>query len=153
MDIILATNPAHVNSMSRHPFYQQIRLPVNIKRFVLKHLMQHGHHVKGGDCLAKTIIFARNHNHAKFIEERFNHHYPRLEAGNFARVLDNKAKYTQSLIDDFGETKKTPHIAISNDMLDTGIDVRKVLKSCLVCQKHGGHGTSRCPISVCRLPQ
>jgi type I site-specific restriction endonuclease len=44
---------------------------------VLQHLMQHGHKVDGGDRLAKTIIFARNHEHARFIEERFNHHYPR----------------------------------------------------------------------------
>ena len=40
--------------------------------------MEHGHTVEGGDRLAKTIIFARNHEHAKFIEERFNHHYPQL---------------------------------------------------------------------------
>ena len=43
---------------------------------VLQHLMEHGHKVEGGDRLAKTILFARNHEHAKFIEERFNHHYP-----------------------------------------------------------------------------
>ena len=51
---------------------------------VLQHLMEHGHKVDGGDRLAKTIIFARNHDHATFIEERFNHHYPRY-AGHFAR--------------------------------------------------------------------
>jgi type I restriction enzyme, R subunit len=50
---------------------------------VLQHLMEHGHKVEGGDRLAKTIIFARNHEHAKFIEERFNHHYPH-HAGHFA---------------------------------------------------------------------
>ena len=46
---------------------------------VLQHLMEHGHRVEGGDRLAKTIIFARNHEHAKFIEERFNHHYPAVQ--------------------------------------------------------------------------
>ena len=92
---------------------------------VLQHLMEHGHTVDGGDRLAKTIIFARNHDHAVFIEERFNHHYP-LYAGHFARIIDHQAKYPQSLIDDFSLKDKAPHIAISVDMLDTGIDVPEV---------------------------
>ena len=92
---------------------------------VLQHLMENGHKVEGGDRLAKTIIFARNHEHAKFIEKRFNHHYPHY-AGHFARIIDNYAKYPQSLIDDFSQKDKAPHIAISVDMLDTGIDVPEV---------------------------
>ncbi len=92
---------------------------------VLQYLMEHGHKVDGGDRLAKTIIFARNHDHAKFIEERFNHHYPHFK-GQFARIIDNYAKYPQSLIDDFSQYEKAPHIAISVDMLDTGIDVPEV---------------------------
>lgn len=92
---------------------------------VLKHVMTHGHKVNGGDRLAKTIIFARNHDHAKFIEERFNYHYPHYK-GHFARVIDNQAKYPQSLIDDFTQADKDPVIAISVDMLDTGIDVPEV---------------------------
>ena len=92
---------------------------------VLQHLMEHGHKGDGGDRLAKTIIFARNHEHAKFIEERFNHHYPHY-AGRFARVIDNYVNYPQNLIDDFSQKDKAPHIAISVDMLDTGIDVPEV---------------------------
>ena len=92
---------------------------------VLQHLMENGHKVEGGDRLAKTIIFARNHDHARFIEDRFNHHYPQY-AGHFARIIDNYAKYPQSLIDDFSIKDKAPHIAISVDMLDTGIDVPEV---------------------------
>ena len=92
---------------------------------VLQHVMEHGHKVEGGDRLAKTILFARNHEHAKFIEERFNHHYPHY-AGHFARVIDHYAKYPQSLLDDFSQKDKTPHIAISVDMLDTGIDIHEV---------------------------
>ena len=92
---------------------------------VLQHLMEHGHTVDGGDRLAKTIIFARNHAHATFIEERFNHHYPRY-AGHFARIIDHHAAYPQSLLDDFARKDKAPHIAISVDMLDTGIDVPEV---------------------------
>jgi type I restriction enzyme R subunit len=92
---------------------------------VLCHLMEQGHQVEGGDRLAKTIIFARNHQHAAFIEERFNAHYPKY-AGQFARVIDNTIKHAQDLIDDFELQDKAPHIAISVDMLDTGIDVPAV---------------------------
>jgi len=92
---------------------------------VLQHLMENGHKVAGGDRLAKTIIFARNHDHAVFIEQRFNHHYPHYK-GHFARVIDHYAKYPQSLIDDFSQKDKAPHIAVSVDMLDTGIDVPEV---------------------------
>ena len=92
---------------------------------VLQHLMEHGHTVDGGDRVAKTIIFARNHAHATFIEERFNHHYPHYK-GHFARIIDHYAKYPQSLLDDFSQKNKPPHIAISVDMLDTGIDIPEV---------------------------
>lgn len=93
---------------------------------VLQHLMEHGRKVDGGDRLGKTIVFARNHEHAKFIEERFNHHYPHL-AGHFTRIIDNYANYPQSLLDDFSQKDETPHIAISVDMLDTGIDVPEIV--------------------------
>jgi type I restriction enzyme R subunit len=91
----------------------------------LQHLMEHGHKVAGGDRLAKTLIFARNHHHAAFIEQRFNHHYPHLK-GQFARVIDNQVAYAQSLIDDFAQTERLPQIAISVDMLDTGIDIPEI---------------------------
>ena len=92
---------------------------------VLQHLMEHGHTVEGGDRLAKTILFARNHTHAQFIEERFNHHYPQHK-GHFARIIDHYAMYPQSLLDDFSQKNNAPHIAISVDMLDTGIDIPEV---------------------------
>ncbi len=92
---------------------------------VLQHLMEHGHKVEGGDRLAKTIMFARNHEHAKFIENRFNYHYPQHK-GHFARIIDHYATYPQSLLDDFSQKGKVPHIAISVDMLDTGIDIPEV---------------------------
>ncbi len=95
---------------------------------MLKHLMQNGLKVDGGDRLGKTIIFAVNQKHADFISRRFEHHYPHLK-GDFARVITHSVNYPQTLIDDFSSTKpvKTPHIAISVDMLDTGIDVPEVL--------------------------
>lgn len=93
---------------------------------VLAHVMTHGLKVEGGDRLGKTIIFAKNQAHAEFIEERFNANYPAL-AGHFARVITFKTEYAQSLIDDFSVPDKAPHIAISVDMLDTGIDVPEVV--------------------------
>lgn len=94
---------------------------------VIAHLMQNGLKVEGGDRLGKTIIFAKNQAHALFIEARFNAAYPNL-AGHFARVITHETgSYAQTLIDDFSKKTKPPHIAISVDMLDTGIDVPEVL--------------------------
>lgn len=93
---------------------------------VLADVMTNGLKVEGGDRLGKTIIFAKNQAHAEFIEERFNENYPKL-AGHFARVITFKTNYAQSLIDDFSTKDKAPHIAISVDMLDTGIDVPEVV--------------------------
>ena len=93
---------------------------------VLAHLMQHGIKIEGGDKLGKTIVFAKNHNHAIFIEERFNANYPHL-AGKFLRVIDNQVKYADTLIDEFDVATKDPFIAVSVDMLDTGIDVEEIV--------------------------
>jgi len=94
---------------------------------VIAHLMQNGLKVEGGDRLGKTIIFAKNEAHAKFIEQRFNAAYPTL-AGHFARVITHQTgAYAQTLIDDFSIKTRAPHIAISVDMLDTGIDVPEVV--------------------------
>ncbi|MBY5933736.1 DEAD/DEAH box helicase family protein [Tateyamaria omphalii] len=92
----------------------------------LQHLMTHGIKVAGGDRLGKTIIFAKNSDHAKFIVERFDANYPHYK-GQFARLIDYSVTYAQSLIDDFSEAEKEPHIAVSVDMLDTGIDVPEVV--------------------------
>ena len=93
---------------------------------VLETLMRDGLYVAGGDRLGKTIIFAKNNAHANFIAERFNAHYPD-RAGHFARTITYQTEYAQSLIDDFSIKEKAPHIAISVDMLDTGIDVPEVV--------------------------
>ena len=93
---------------------------------VLEVLMTKGQRVAGGDRLGKTIVFAKNNDHAAFIEQRFNANYPEFK-GHFARVVTYKTEYAQSLIDDFSNKEKMPHIAISVDMLDTGIDVPEVV--------------------------
>ena len=93
---------------------------------VLATLMKEGRKVAGGDRLGKTIIFAKSQKHAEFIERRFNASYPE-QAGHFARLVTHQTSYVQSLIDDFSRTDKLPQIAISVDMLDTGIDVPDIV--------------------------
>ncbi len=93
---------------------------------VLETLMTKGHRVAGGGRLGKTIVFAKNTAHAEFIAERFDANYPE-HAGSFARVITHRVEYAQSLIDDFATKDRPPHIAISVDMLDTGIDVPEVV--------------------------
>lgn len=120
---------------------------------MLKHLMQNGLTVEGGDKLGKTIIFAVNQKHADFIARRFNHHYPHFK-GEFARVITHAVSYAQTLIDDFSsKLNKLPQIAISVDMLDTGIDVPQVLnlvffkavRSKVKFLQMIGRGTRLCP--------
>ena len=92
---------------------------------VLNTLMTHGLTIDYGNKLGKTIIFAKNHTHAEKILSVFNQEYPHLPG--FAKVIDNYMTYAQSAIDEFSDPKKLPQIAISVDMLDTGIDVPEVL--------------------------
>ena len=94
-------------------------------RQVLNTLMTHGLTIDYGNKLGKTIIFAKNHTHAEKILSVFNQEYPHLPG--FAKVIDNYVTYAQSAIDEFSDPKKLPQIAISVDMLDTGIDVPEVL--------------------------
>ena len=92
---------------------------------VLNVLMTNGIKIDYGQKIGKTIIFAKNHRHAEKIFEVFNKEYPHLKG--YAKVIDNKINYAQSAIDEFSDSKKLPQIAISVDMLDTGIDVPEVL--------------------------
>ena len=92
---------------------------------VLNILMTDGIRIDYGEKLGKTIIFAKNHTHAEKIFEIFNREYPHLPG--YAKVIDNYMTYAQSAIDEFSDPKKLPQIAISVDMLDTGIDVPEVL--------------------------
>ena len=118
----------------------------------LAHLMTHGQHVEAGDRLGQTIIFAKNHAHAPYIQKRFDANYPNLK-GEFARLIDFSVSHAQSLIDNFSQASKPPHIAISVDMLDTGIDVPEVLnlvffkfvRSKTKFTQMIGRGTRLCP--------
>ena len=119
---------------------------------MLETLMAYGYTVDGGDRLGKTIIFARNTNHAKFIVERFDAMYPNL-GGVFAEMITHDTNGAQARIEAFARRASAPHIAVSVDMLDTGIDIPEVLNlvfAKLVGSKTKfwqmmGRGTRLCP--------
>lgn len=93
---------------------------------VLQDLMTNGQKVQDGETIGKTIIFAYNHKHASRIVERFYILYPQY-GPEFCVLIDNTVSYAQSLINKFELRNSEPHIAVSVDMLDTGIDVPDIL--------------------------
>lgn len=121
---------------------------------VLDHLMTHGIKVQGGDKLGKTIVFAKNHDHAIFIEQRFNKNYPEY-SGKFLRVIDNYETKAQDLLEIFVDhyEEHEPQIAVSVDMMDTGVDAPRVVnlvffkqvKSSTKFWQMIGRGTRLCP--------
>lgn len=119
---------------------------------VLEDLMTKGIKVAGGDRLGKTIIFAQNKKHAEYIVERFNKLYPHLH-GSFARRVVCEDNYAQTVIDDFKIKDKEPHVAVSVDMLDTGIDVPEIVNLVFFKRVRSktkfwqmiGRGTRLCP--------
>lgn len=88
-------------------------------------LMKNGIRTNNGEIIGKTIIFAYNHKHAQMIVDRFYKMYPKLSA-TFCQLVDNYVKYADDLVVKFGESQDF-RIAVSVDMLDTGIDVPEVL--------------------------
>ncbi|MFR8870767.1 DEAD/DEAH box helicase family protein [Paraclostridium sordellii] len=119
---------------------------------VLNKLMNEGLKIEGGEKLGKTIIFAKNTDHAKAIVERFNKLYPAY-GGNFAKEVHYSATYVDSIIDDFSDKNKLPQIAVSVDMLDTGIDIPEILNLVFFKKVRSktkfwqmiGRGTRLCP--------
>lgn len=93
---------------------------------VLQDLMENGLKVQNGERIGKTIIFAYNHKHAKQIVERFEILYPQYGA-DFCVLIDYSVNYAQDLINRLDVRDKNPQIAISVDMLDTGIDIPDLL--------------------------
>lgn len=119
---------------------------------VLNQLMSEGIKIEGGDKIGKSIIFAKNKDHANFIKERFDILYPHLK-GEFLDIIAHHVDYAQNLIDNFSESLKLPQIAVSVDMLDTGIDIPeilnlvffKVVRSSSKFWQMVGRGTRLCP--------
>ena len=119
---------------------------------VLNELMENGIKVEGGDKLGKSIIFAKNSRHAEAIVKRFNAIYPEYGA-HFIKQIDYSIKYVDTLIDDFSTKEKMPQIAVSVDMLDTGIDIPEILNLVFFKKVRSkskfwqmiGRGTRLCP--------
>ena len=123
---------------------------------VLQTLMEQGIKIDSGEKLGKTIIFAQNKRHAERIVERFDKLYPQYQ-GKFAQRIVCEDAYAQTLIDDFKQPEKMPQIAVSVDMLDTGVDVPecvnlvffKVVRSKTKFWQMIGRGTRLCPTLDC----
>lgn len=121
-------------------------------RRILSNLMENGIRVADGSHIGKSILFARNHQHAVLLEDLFNEMYPQY-GGEFARVIDNYAERVETLIDNFKNPNHPLHLAISVDMLDTGVDVPEVvnlvfakpLRSLVKFWQMIGRGTRLCP--------
>lgn len=119
---------------------------------VLMELMEKGLKVKSGEEIGKTIIFAMNHKHAELIVERFRTLYPEKDP-DYCQLIDNYVNKARGLILDFEQMDKYPQIAVSVDMLDTGVDVPSVLnlvffkcvKSKIKFMQMIGRGTRLCP--------
>ena len=119
---------------------------------VLIELMEKGLKVEGGDKLGKTIIFAKNSLHARAIVDRFNKLFPEC-GGDFIKQIDYSIKFSDTLIDDFSTKDKMPQIAVSVDMLDTGIDIPEILNLVFFKKVRSyakfwqmiGRGTRLCP--------
>lgn len=119
---------------------------------VLAELMTDGLKIHSGEDIGKTILFAYNHLHAECIVERFHALYPERGA-DYCQLIDNQVKHHDRLIGEFKTPEKYPQIAVSVDMLDTGIDVPEVLnlvffkivKSKIKFEQMIGRGTRLCP--------
>lgn len=93
---------------------------------MLNDLMKNGLKIDGGDKLGKTIIFASSHLEAEKIVERFQKLYSYLGL-DYCKLIDSQVADNLALIDSFGERGQLPQVAVSVDMMDTGIDVPDVL--------------------------
>lgn len=113
------------NVINNELFYSQI---INVKTIdlVLDCVMNEGLRINSGERLGKTIVFAANHKHAEAIVNRFHEIHPEL-GDNYCQLIDNQVKYADAIIASFKVPEMEPVIAVSVDMLDTGIDVPEVL--------------------------
>ena len=118
---------------------------------VLDNVMRLGLKVNDGSTIGKTIIFAKKHIHAEKILEIFNEQYPSYIG--MCQVIDNRCAYADDLIEDFKKPESKVRIAISVDMLDTGIDIPELLNLVFFKPVYSkakfwqmiGRGTRLCP--------
>ena len=91
---------------------------------VIDEVIERGLKVDGGETIGKTIIFAYNHRHADLIVKRIKERYPHDD--DWCQLVDNYVNYADTLVEKFKHDSKF-RIAVSVDMLDTGIDVPEIL--------------------------
>ncbi|MBP3919441.1 MAG: DEAD/DEAH box helicase family protein [Clostridia bacterium] len=94
-------------------------------RKVIEELMKWGLRVDNGETMGKSIIFAYNHKHAQMIVDCFHEMYPDYPA-NACQLVDYFVNYGEDLVVKFDEDPEF-RIAVSVDMLDTGVDIPAVL--------------------------
>jgi type I restriction enzyme R subunit len=95
---------------------------------IVRELMEEAIKDPSGTLPGKTIIFAVSVKHARRLQELFDRLYPE-HRGRLARVLvsdDSRVHGKGGLLDQF-KTQDMPRVAISVDMLDTGVDIREVV--------------------------
>lgn len=125
-------------------------------RQVLEDLMTKGIKTGGGDKLGKTIIFAYNKNHAQHIVDTFNKYWPQYKGKMCQRVVCDDSK-VKSTIKEFKKSDSQLQIAVSVDMLDTGVDIPEVvnlvfykkIRSKIKFWQMIGRGTRLAPNLVC----
>lgn len=119
---------------------------------VIQSLLNEGQKIQSGNKIGKSIIFAYNHDHAQLIIDRFYELYPQFDP-DFCQLVDYSVKYAQDLILKFKKRDMLPQIAVSVDMLDTGVDVPDILNlvffkpvySSIKYIQMIGRGTRLCP--------
>ncbi|ALM07745.1 restriction endonuclease subunit R [Sediminicola sp. YIK13] len=95
---------------------------------IVKEFMEESIKDINGVLPGKTIFFCANIAHARRIEEIFDQLYPQYN-GELAKVMvseDSRVHGKGGLLDQF-KNKDFPRVAISVDMLDTGIDIRELV--------------------------
>lgn len=143
--------PKTPRDIEKHEMFEYIYNKKTVD-IVLQSLMNEGQKVQGGNKIGKTIIFAYDHEHAKMIVERFYELYPSFDS-QFCQLVDYSVKYAQDLIMKFKKRDMLPQIAVSVDMLDTGVDVPDILNLVFFKPVYSkikyvqmiGRGTRLCP--------
>ena len=114
--------PAHIDASALNTYVMN---PETVDT-VLQDLHDNGIRTDGGERLGKTIIFASNQVHARYIVERYARLYPKESADGFIKAVLHSEDYAHSIIDEF-KNKQNPVITVSVDMMDTGVDVPEVV--------------------------
>ncbi len=121
-------------------------------RIILENLINKGIKDETGSLVGKTIVIAQSQEHAEHLKKLFCKLYPQYGT-KVSKVIHNDIPHVESLIKEFKKPHNDFRIAISVDMLDTGIDVPSVVnlvfaksvRSWVKFWQMIGRGTRLCP--------